>query len=202
MPLIYQTQLNLSTKIGVWHITEKEEYFLEKVPLQRTITHWHKRLQHLAGRLLLRELFPDFPVDMILIADTRRPYLYEDPFHFSISHCGDYAAVIVSRDHRVGVDIEQKTAKIRTILHKFLSPEEIALISPAEFDDRATLCWSVKESIFKWQGRSGVDFKRDMIIKKILGDTEGKVECLFRGRPLSVHYLKFNDNFLAWLVTL
>ena len=202
MPLIYIHQVNSSTKIGVWHITEREEYFLEKVPLQREITHWHKRLQHLAGRLLLRELFPDFPVEMILIADTRKPYLGDEPFHFSISHCGDYAAVIVSRDHRVGVDIEQKTAKIRTIINKFLAPEEIALISPAEFNDRAILCWSVKESIFKWQGRGGVDFKRDIVIKMIRGDLEGTVQCDVKNElTLNVHFLRFNNNFLTWVLT-
>jgi hypothetical protein len=52
MPLIYQHQINESSHIGVWHIAEAEGFFLQKVPLQREITHWHKRLQHLAGRYL------------------------------------------------------------------------------------------------------------------------------------------------------
>jgi len=57
MPLVYQQNINALTRIAVWHITETEDFFLASVPVQREISHWHKRLQHLAGRLLLKELF-------------------------------------------------------------------------------------------------------------------------------------------------
>src|SRR5450432_3750378 len=106
MPLFYQHTINHTTKIGVWHIAEPESFYLNKVPLPPVITHWHKRLQHLAGRYLLQELFPDFPYHLIEIADTRKPFLRDEKYHFSISHCGDFAAVIISTNSRVGVDIE------------------------------------------------------------------------------------------------
>ena len=100
-------------------------FFLEHVPLQREITHPHKRLQHLAGRYLLRLLFPDFPFEEILIADTKKPYLPHEQYHFSISHCGDYAAAIVSSTQRVGIDIEIPTERVLRITHKFLNAEEL-----------------------------------------------------------------------------
>ena len=96
MPLFFQQNINASTRLGIWHITEPEEFFLAKVPLQKNITHPHKRLQHLAGRYLLQYLFPDFPYNEILIADTRKPYLPNDQYHFSISLCSNYAAVFIS----------------------------------------------------------------------------------------------------------
>ena len=65
MPLFYQQDINETTRLGVWQITEDESFFLEKVPLSREITHPHKRLQHLAGRYLLQSLFPDFPYELI-----------------------------------------------------------------------------------------------------------------------------------------
>jgi phosphopantetheinyl transferase len=100
MPLFYQHNINELTKLGIWRIEEPESFYLEEVPLQRSITHPHKRLQHLAGRWMLKRLFPDFPYELIQIADTRKPYLANEAYHFSISHCGDFAAAIVSRDHR------------------------------------------------------------------------------------------------------
>lgn len=189
--------------MGVWHITEGEEFFLQQVPLQREITHWHKRLQHLAGRLLLKELVPGFPVELICIADTRKPYLENEPYHFSISHCGNYAAVIVSKENRVGVDVELKTSKILKIMHKFLNPYESGLLPPDAITDWATLCWCVKESIFKWVGKGEVDFKRDIRIKRFSGDEQqGLVFCSFRDQfELEVHYLLFNDHYLTWVVT-
>ena len=203
MPLVYQQNINAVTKIGVWHIAEPEDFFLQQVNVQRDITHWHKRLQHLAGRLLLKELYPGFPVELIRIADTKKPFLPHEPFHFSISHCADYAAVIVSKEYRVGVDVELKTEKIGKIIPKFLTPEECFLLPRGAITETATLCWSVKESIYKWNGRAGVDFKKHIAIQSITGDAnEGIVHCVFLDKTrLDVHFLHFNDNYLTWVLT-
>lgn len=204
MPLVYQQNINAVTKLGVWHIAEEEDFFLEAVPLQRDITHPHKRLQHLAGRYLLQELYPDFPVSLIRIADTRKPFLPDEDYHFSISHCGDYAAVIVSKENRVGVDIEMMSDKIGRIVPKFLTADEQQLLLPGNIGKTATLCWSAKESIFKWYGTGQVDFRQHINIQSITGDDEGKIDILFsKEQPaaLTVHYLFFNAVFLSWVVT-
>ena len=212
MPLVYQQNINATTKIAVWHITESEEFFLSTVPVQREIKHWHKRLQHLAGRLLLKELYPDFPVEMIQVAGTKKPFLANEPYHFSISHCGDYAAAIVSKIHRVGADVELLNTKIEQIQHKFTGDEELKMFakhtagnlqSSISNIQYLTLCWSVKESVFKWWGRGEVDFKKDIILKSVTGSAEqGVVHGIFRNEfNLDIHYLFFNNNFLTWVLT-
>ena len=203
MPLVYQQNINAETKIGVWHITEEEGFFLKQVPVQREITHPHKRLQHLAGRLLLKELYPQFPVELIRVADTRKPFLANEPFHFSISHCGDYAAALVSTAYRAGVDVELKNNRIDRIIHKFLSEAEQELLPADAFTETATLLWSAKESIYKWFGDGGVEFIGDIVIRSIKGDeSQGTIPVLFRKETeLNVHYLHFNDNFLTWVLS-
>ena len=109
MPLFYQHNINENSRVGIWQIAEGERFFLAKVPLKKDVSHPHKRLQHLAGRYLLPELFPDFPLEEIVIADTKKPFLENEKYHFSISHCGNFAAAIVSSRDRVGVDIEMVT---------------------------------------------------------------------------------------------
>ena len=175
MPLFYQHNINGNTKLGIWQITEPEGFFLEKVPLKKDVSHPFKRLQHLAGRYLLSFLFPDFPLEEIQIADTRQPFLQNEKYHFSISHCGHYAAAIVSRDSRVGVDIELITPRIEVVARKFLNEEEAHFINEdyAMFLDQwglsgkvhqefLTLIWSAKEAIFKWYGKGELDFKNHM----------------------------------------
>lgn len=206
MPLVYQQNINETTRIAVWLITEGEPFFLAEVPLHRDISHWHKRLQHLAGRLLLRQLYPDFPVSLIKIADTKKPFLENEPYHFSISHCGDYAASIVSKSHRVGVDVEKLNPKIERIQHKFIYEDELKnllLQNPLAIVECLTLIWSVKESIFKWWGLGNVDFKEDIKITAINGDTlKGTVHCLFKNETnLIVNYLFSSDHFLSWVLT-
>jgi phosphopantetheinyl transferase len=191
MPLFYQHQINETTRLGIWKIAEAEDFFLKRVPLKRDVSHPHKRLQHLAGRYLLPTLFEDFPLHEILIADTRKPFLQNEEYHFSISHCGNFAAAIISSTNRVGVDIELVTPKIEKIKHKFLSEEEwkrathnnpgfnfqsltldSELPTPNSLlqtpDSRLlTILWSCKEAIFKWYGNGEVDFKKHMQLQQI-----------------------------------
>ncbi|GAA4328165.1 4'-phosphopantetheinyl transferase family protein [Flaviaesturariibacter amylovorans] len=175
MPLFYQQAVDNDTQLAVWHLTEDEAFF--DVPLQRAITHPHKRRQHLAGRYLLRLLCPEFPLDLIRIADTRKPFLDDEAFHFSVSHCGDYAAAIVSPVRRVGIDIELPTNKVQRIRHKFLSEgEEARIAAPGDVlapVQLATLVWSAKEAAFKWYGKGNVDFRADMPVQALSLDADG-----------------------------
>ena len=205
MPLFYQHNINGSTKIGVWHIVEPEAYFLEKVSLQKEITHWHKRLQHLAGRYLLQYLFPAFPHHLILIADTRKPYLPGEEYHFSISHCGDFAAVIVSKDKRVGVDIELVTPKVELIRHKFLNEDELTAANHNNNTSKLqqlTLLWCCKEAVFKWYGNGGVDFKKHIQLRPDIKEATGIIHAQFSKEEevsLNIEYKLFEKMCLAWL---
>ncbi|MFZ9661599.1 MAG: 4'-phosphopantetheinyl transferase family protein [Chitinophagaceae bacterium] len=205
MPLFYQQNINEHTRLGVWHIQENESFFLESVPLQREITHPHKRLQHLAGRFLLRFLYEDFPLDLIRIADTRKPFLENELFHFSISHSGDYAAVIVSKYQRVGIDVECHTPNVLKVMKKFLRNDEVHLLEkrrkmiPYAYE---TLMWSIKESLFKWHGDGGVDFLQDLHIISIQGEINGTAACKFTGKlnqDLLVEYQIQKDHCLTWV---
>ncbi|WP_121357168.1 4'-phosphopantetheinyl transferase family protein [Flavisolibacter nicotianae] len=225
MPIFFQQEIDDRTRLAIWKIEEEEAFF--HVPLQREITHPHKRQQHLAGRYLLRFLFPDFPLELIRIADTRKPYLEDEAYHFSISHCSDYAAVIVSKNKRVGLDIEVPSPKVEKIKHKFLHEEELAMVSEnsrklqaasnkQEYtpynanakrqtpDSKLTLLWSAKEAIFKWWSYGNVDFSEMIRLQPFSLQPSGSFEGAFRSEkqewPLTVHYRLFDQLCLAWVV--
>jgi phosphopantetheinyl transferase len=208
MPLVYQQNINHHCKIGVWHITENEDFFSREVPVSSAITHLHKRLQHYAGRYLLKTLYPSFPLDIILIADTRKPYLVDEAYHFSISHCGDYAAALVSTRERVGVDIETPHPKIGRIVHKFLSDHEKMILHalPLSLFQQYTLGWSIKESLFKWLGSGQVDFIRHLNIISVQCDEQLFIASCGISKnnpvPLMVHCRFVEGNCLSWVVGL
>lgn len=228
MPIFFQHQINAGIRLGIWKIEETEGFFKANVPLHRDVTHPHKRLQHLAGRFLLQYLFPAFPYELIEIADTRRPYLPGEQYHFSISHCGDYAAAIVSKDRRAGIDIEIPVEKIMRIRDKFLSGKErnVPVITgrapgsyPATSEEDwrpltpgserlasdlylTTLLWSAKEAVFKWHGQGRVDFSRHIQLERLHADA-GTIDCFFsKSRShLTVHYHLFDQLVLAWVIS-
>ncbi len=201
MPLFYQHNINDTSKLAVWHITENEYFFLEKVHLQKSIGHPHKKLQHLAGRYLLQLLHPEFPLHLIEIAESNKPLLQDQSYHFSISHCGDYAAAIISESESAGIDVELITPKVELIQHKFLSVDELKLL-PEINSAFLTLCWSCKEAVYKWYGKGGVDFKNHIHLNKFLNRKE-VIECDFLKEEktfLQIHYKFFEGMCLAWLI--
>jgi 4'-phosphopantetheinyl transferase EntD len=212
MPLFYQHNINQNTKLGVWRIEEPESFFLKKVPLKRDVSHPHKRLQHLAGRYLLPALFENFPLAEIVIADTRKPFLENEMYHFSISHCGNFAAAIVSSQDRVGVDIEIITPRIHSIEHKFLSHAEQVLMAGKDHDGLSkekllTFLWSAKESVYKWYGLGQIDFRDHLLWTRPMETLEDghllfPFQLVKSGTvSLVVNATGFDDLVLTWVVS-
>jgi phosphopantetheinyl transferase len=210
MPVFFQHQINDTTRLGIWKIEETEEFFKGNVPEHRDVTHPHKRLQHLAGRFMLQFLYPDFPYELIQIADTRKPFLPNEQYHFSISHCGDYAAAIVSKDKRVGIDIEIPVDKIAGIMYKFLTAKEHgtfnlvpgADILAANTYQTPALLWSAKEAVYKWYSNGGIDFRKQIQLLKQDVATE-TIDCFFSKNQteLTIHYRLFDGLVLAWVMS-
>ena len=205
MPIFFQHVIDADTRFGIWKIEETEHFFLSNVPIQPQVSHPHKRLQHLAGRFLLRFLYPDFPYELIRIADTRKPFLANEEFHFSISHCGDYAAAIVSKKKRVGIDIEIPSPKVERIKNKFLSEMELIQCTrelPTIDYRLLTLLWSAKEAVFKWYGDGGVDFSEHIQLRT-KRDSNQTIHCLFTKThtELLINYNLFDHLVCAWVVS-
>ena len=207
MPLFYQHNINDFTKLAVWHIKEPEEFFLEKVSWQNNIGHPHKRLQHLAGRYLLQLLHPDFPLHLISISDSKKPLLSNHEFHFSISHCGDYAAAIVSENKTVGIDVELVTPKIELIKNKFLSAGELSLLPGIKAGNNfqiLTLFWSTKEAIYKWYGKGSISFKKNIVIGELSFENDhGIIGAHFIKDDivdLKIKFRFFGELCLAWVI--
>ena len=211
MPLFFQQDIDANTKVAIWKIEEEAAFFLRFVSSQRAVSHPHKQLQHLAGRYLLKYLYPDFPVELIQLADTRKPFLENEVYHFSISHCGDFAAAIVSKINRVGVDIELVTPKIEKIKHKFLTKEEDQILSCQAFPQgginrQLIMIWSCKEAVFKWYGLGELDFKDHIRVKTVTATDKDCFETIIDFKKKEELYLNlisrfFDDLCLSYVVT-
>lgn len=199
MPLFYSHSIDPHTRLAVWHITEPASFFLEKVPAGRPIAHPHKLLQHLAGRYLLQHLSPDLPLALIQVADSRKPFLADESHHFSISHAGHFAAAIVSRHSRVGIDVEVPHEKVKRLLPKFASPHELALLAAASQAHPAlpwaTILWSAKEAMFKWYSLGEIDFKAHLQVVnwQLTAADAGNIEALFCKGPAQAMRLAFKQ---------
>ena len=118
MPLIFKKKGALGETLGCWKIEEPEVFFLEKLDLAPTELaelseiHGARRLEWLAGRLILHQISGKKRRLEISKTSTGKPFWPSDPAHFfSISHSvGKVAAAIISKKN-CGLDIQIFTEK-------------------------------------------------------------------------------------------
>jgi phosphopantetheinyl transferase len=208
MPLFYQQNINDTTRLAIWEINEDESFFKSVVPFHKQITHQQKKLQHLAGRYLLPFLFEDFPNHEIEVADTRKPFLPSERYHFSISHCSKYAAAIVSSTKRVGIDVELITPRLHKIKFKFLHADELRFVN-AQLESQQlkllSILWSAKEAMYKWYGAGEVDFSEMMRIFPFIVGDEGKIDAAFLkchfDHKLVLQYKLVDNLTMVWVAS-
>lgn len=156
--------------LGVWKIDEREEDLrsIAGDTLCRDVrddVSLKRRLEKLAVRALLTSMLRYMRLENcggIIYHDDGSPYMDNGPF-VSISHTDGYAAVILSRDNEVGIDIEVRSSRALKLVTRFESEGEFYTNS-----DSATLCWSAKESVFKRLGGKVSDFRGTMHIPPFL----------------------------------
>lgn len=206
MPFLYQQNINSTLEIGIWKITESADYFLSKVVHFRAIQHPQKQLQHLAGRYLLQLLHPAINLQSIEITETGKPFIINGPdCFFSISHTANYAAVIISQQKEVGVDIEMISEKAMRLSKRFLSDNELEILNMlfTSPEVAATAGWCIKEAVYKWYGHGNVDFAKDIrVVVARNNDKDMQVEC-YLGKEkklyLQVCIKVIDELLLAWV---
>jgi phosphopantetheinyl transferase (holo-ACP synthase) len=214
MPLYKEWEPNEHALAAVWHIGEEEAFFGDKTGLTSPIRHPKKRLEHLCGRYLLQHLREDFPLHHIAPDEHDKPRLPENRYYFSISHSYPYVAAVISDKEECGIDIQVWKDNIAAIAYMFLSEDELALCSEGgkkAADTRLlTLAWCAKEAVYKWNGRRGAEFIRDLPIQRIVGgesaftllapSVEVQVEMQCFGTPVSPASELHKDFALSCLV--
>ena len=127
-----------------------------------------------------------------------KPYLLEEKDHMSISHSQEKIAIMIS-DKPCGVDLQYLDEKVYRVRHKFLSDEEMKNIDKGYALLMLTLCWSVKEAVYKYYGRKGLNYINDMQIRPFSWKESGTVHCeLLNEEIVPVKYIYKDEYILAW----
>lgn len=170
MPLFNSLVADPQTKIYFWKITEPVSFFLERLPWDPLQLQWldsihpHKKLEYMASRYLIFE--QTGKLDAHLYKDESGKLHFQDEnAYLSISHSGDYVALIVSNSP-AGVDIQMHQSKILSIANRFLSTGEKDWLKSNDAWNIQNLCvcWCIKESIYKANGQKGIHFSDQIFL--------------------------------------
>jgi len=156
MPLYREWSSDPFSLAAIWEINEPESFFTDHTGIIPDIKNEKRRLEHVAGRFLLKHLKQDFPLLSIRPDEYDKPRVDDNQYYFSISHSFPYVAAVVSPYVECGIDIQVWHRRMVQLQHKFLSEIEQQFL---QNDPRLiTVAWCAKEAAYKWQGRRGVEF--------------------------------------------
>ena len=167
MPLANHHITEKNGHMALWHITENEAFFLEKLPLTDAdradldARKGRRRLEWLAGKYLV-QLLIDFKFKIVKDA-FGKPHLAGSDLHISISHSSEYAAAIVS-PNPVGIDIQEVTPRLDRIAWRVMNANKLKQLSPTHRLDHLHTYWCAKEALYKAYGWRELDFRKNIVI--------------------------------------
>ena len=193
MPVTSIDKLRESTYLILWEITESNNQLQEL--LHNRLHDWNSNDKNrenkhwLASRLAILHHFKNEEVDLIKDA-FNKPHLKVDEkdVFVSITHSFDKAAVIISMNYPVSLDLERIDQRIVRVKHKFCNPSELDIANASKDVTQAlTIIWAAKETLYKWYGKKEIDFKQHLLIEPF---DISKKEFLIRGRIKKQSYMK------------
>jgi len=210
MPLLSHESIAPIGELGIWEITETEDFFIDKLDLFPTEKEYiatlkgRRKLEWLAGRYLLHYMSGRAIRGACIKDEFGKPYLEDSPYQISISHSRELASVIAA-PFSIGIDIQKLVGKIERIAHKFMRDNEMESLVDGTRLEHLHVYWGAKEALYKAYGRRELDFKKHIHIEPFAYDLEsgfcsGQVlKGDFKAR-YQIWYERRGDFILVWAI--
>jgi 4'-phosphopantetheinyl transferase len=169
MPLIFKENLLKNDIWGIWEIKEEEDWFFNQWQLSPEENHHFNKLK---GRKRLEYVSARHLVHLLTGLDHRNPihtdltgkpiFLWDPTLHLSISHSHQYAAAILSKTSKVGIDIQLIVPQMQKVAKRVFSSTELSFASSENELEMLHILWGIKEAVYKAFGLGGIDFKNQI----------------------------------------
>jgi len=191
MPFLKEFIINDKTKIKLWKVIIGELNTKELNSDEKNLLELKKsnilREQFLATRKLLALENSNYKI----IYDINGKPSLNSNYNISISHSHEIAAIAISDNSKIGLDVQLKESKILNIQNKFLNKSEKLNISDDPSVDILTMIWTSKESIYKAVGLKGISFLKNIKIDKVIEKDKLGIGYYING----IEKIKFDLNF-------
>jgi|TARA_B110000908_G_C10251289_1_gene452208 4'-phosphopantetheinyl transferase len=199
MPLYKSIQTTNQTKILIWKIEESFDELSKDIELtnlcQIRVNSMKSEL-HKRGFMSIRHLLAEegYEDKDLFYDEFGKPHLTDGKF-ISITHSFNFAAIIVSDNHPVGIDIEKQRDKIVRIAHKFTPFEEYKTLANHDaLVRKLTIVWGAKESLYKIYEQKGLSFLQDINVQDFSfddGRTVASIRFIDDNSTYNISFLEF-----------
>ena len=207
MEIIFDRNIPGYTHIVLWKLEYNISILEEKYSFSNAeresynaIRNQKRRIQWLNIRLMLEKMIGERKE--IIYNNNGKPFLKDFSRHISISHSGDYIALILSENHKTGIDIEVYNDRILNIKNKFLSERELEKVFNNDLVYYLLLLWNAKEVMYKINDRKYLSFKENMYIPyfepRNKGEFSGFVNTNNQTKEYSFKYERIEGYTIVW----
>lgn len=191
---------------ALWQISETEPALADMLDgtedVSAALTHPNKRLEWLAGRVLLKTVFAHLNIPYRGIAKNEhgKPSAIGNAFHVSLSHSFPFVAALVDENGPAGIDLEQPKMKLFRVAHRIFHPDELRDAG----NDLVKHCiyWCAKETLVKIYGQKNLIFASNLYVFPFslarTGDIRGKIIAGGSETIIPLHYQIFPGFVLVF----
>ncbi len=207
MGLLFKEYVNSNCLLGLWE-TEEDFFTLysglnlskEEIDTLNSFRNYDRKLEWLTVRRLLYEMTgPDVK---IFYNGKRKPFLNDRKYNISISHSHKLTSILLSKQCRVGVDLEYISNEIGPLANKFLNQKEKQEARLSGEDYHIYLYWCAKEAIFKICDKQDISLRKHIYIDPFEPGDEGKLTgrvCKNQNNEeFCLEYFRYGNYFIVW----
>jgi len=191
MPFLKEFIIKEKTKVRLWKVMIGELNTKELNSDEKNLLKLKKsnilKEQFLATRKLLALENTDYKITY----DNNGKPLLNSKYNISISHSHEIAAIAISDNSKIGLDVQLNENKIINIQDKFLNPSEKLNIVESPSLKILTMIWTSKESIYKAVGIKGISFSDNIKIEKVVEEDKTGIGYYINGSEKVKFDLKF-----------
>jgi 4'-phosphopantetheinyl transferase len=209
MGLLLKEYVEDDCQLGIWDITENYEELLSKVILLKeeqdllnSFGRDLRKIEWLSVRVLLREMTGQEL--SIVYNGNRKPFIKGNSYNISISHSNQLSSILLSKNHKVGIDMEYMSHRISKISHRFMNDKEQLTTDEDLKRYHLYIHWCAKEALYKICDKQDIDFRKNIIIEPFnperKGELNGLISNRFRKEHFKLNYFTIEDYVIVYTV--
>ena len=204
-----KTEILPDCHLGVWEITEDYDSLYSMVKLATvekakldSFRNISRKVEWLSVRALVKNMLGRDT--RILYNAENKPFVRGNTHQISISHSNNLTAVMLSKDKRVGIDLEFMSGKISKVADKFINEKESITNDPEMTKYHLYLHWCAKEAMYKICDKQDINFRDGLTIAPFNPDEHGFMNGhVLNGNgeeDIELEYLQHDNYALVWCV--
>ncbi|UCH14801.1 MAG: 4'-phosphopantetheinyl transferase superfamily protein [Bacteroidales bacterium] len=210
MGLLLKKYVKDDCLLGIWEVTEDYDDLYSKLSLlpeeMKTLNGFQNPLrgiEWLSVRVLLNEITGENL--SVIYNSNRKPFIKGNSYNVSIAHSKDFTTVLLSKDRKVGIDLEFMSHRISNIESKFINDDEVITQNKDRKKYHLYIHWCAKEALYKICDKQDINFRKNLTIEPFepeeQGNINGWVNNKYMNEKFQLYYFTINNYIIVWTVS-